>query len=192
VCVCLGRGVIGAYSSPSLVKTLTPHSPLGLLSPNFATLASYFAAMFRDLEKSCEQWGFLGSSTYANSSDRLTLPETLYIIYFKSSAHLHAFSCGKAHQDGWDWWMKNEASLGDVAISHEVWEVPEGGWETIYNNYGPSNFAATSHLIEEKGGLKQWACPIVAGDHKGLKRSAGRMGVVKGPVKKGSEKGEKA
>lgn len=88
--------------------------------------------------------------------------------------------------------MKNEASLGDVAISHEIWEVPEGGWESIYYNYGPSGFAATSHEIEEKGGVKQWACPIISGNHKALKNSAARMRTVKGPVGKGFEGSEKA
>ena len=196
----LGRGVTGNYISPSPSPPYTPlpplsrlaaqtnplHSPLGLLSPNFASIGGFFAKMFQDLEKNSEQWGFLGSSTYASTSDRLTQPEMLYIIYFKSSAHLHAFARGKTHQDGWDWWMKNEAKLGDVAISHEVWEVPDGGWETIYHNYGPSGFAATSHAIEEEGGVKQWACPIIAGDHKALKNSASRMRLVKGPVGKGA------
>lgn len=88
--------------------------------------------------------------------------------------------------------MKNEAKLGDVAISHETWEVPEGEWETIYHNYGPSGFAATSHLIEEKGGVKQWACPIVSGDHGGLNNSAARMRTVKEPVGKGSGTGKMA
>jgi hypothetical protein len=147
--------------------------------------------MFADLRKNSEQWGFLGSSTYANISDRLTQPEHLYVIYFRSSTHLHAFARGKAHQDGWDWWVKNEKGLGDLAISHEIWDVPEGGWETIYHNYGPSGFAATSHAIEEKGGIKQWACPIVAGDHNALKSSAARMGTVKGRLP-GPEEDEKA
>lgn len=74
--------------------------------------------------------------------------------------------------------MKNEKSLDDLAISHEIYDVPEGGWETIYVNYKPSNFAATSHLIEEKGGRKGWACPIVRGDHRALRTSKGRMGFV--------------
>jgi hypothetical protein len=92
------------------------------------------------LSASPHEYGFLGSSTYANTSDRLTQPESLHIMYFKSSAHLHAFARGKAHQEGWDWWVRNERELGDVAISHEIYEVPEGGWETIYANYRPSNF----------------------------------------------------
>jgi hypothetical protein len=206
VCVFLlgartNRYVLPPLSPPTLSlhprSQLTPtptHSPLGLFSPNFSTLGKYFGAMIADLSRAPEKYGFLGSGTYENTSDRTTQPEVLYVMYFKSSEHLHAFSRGKAHQEGWDWWVRREkeGGLRDLAISHETYEVAEGAWENIYNNYAPSGFAATSHLIEEEGGVKRWASPLVKGGHKGLKSSAVRTGFVKGPIRGSSGRGEKA
>jgi hypothetical protein len=60
----------------------------------------------------------------------------LYIIYFKSSVHLML--------------MRIKAKLGDVAISHKVWEVPEGGWETIYHNHNAlKNSTARMRIVDD-------------------------------------------
>lgn len=146
--------------------------------------------MITDLEQNAEKWGFLGSSAYTNTSDRLVQPEILNIMYFKSAAYLHAFAHGKAHRTAWDWFVRNEGRNRNISISHEMFEAPAGAWETIYANYCPSNFAATRHLIEQKDGSKAWVSPLVRGDHAALRTSASRMGWVKDPAGKGGEMGE--
>lgn len=83
----------------------------------------------------------------------------------------------KSHRVGYDWWYKNLDDLNELTISHEVYSMPEGGFENITHNGAPYDFAATSHAIQAKGGIKQqWQCPVVGADRKDLKISSARMG----------------
>jgi hypothetical protein len=127
--------------------------------------------MFQDLENNASEYGFLGYSSY-HGTDNLTKPIQMNLMYFKSIDHLHKFAHSKSHRDGWDWWNANVKDLDQVTIAHEVYSVPEGQWENIYQNAPIFDFAAT------EGGERKWGCPV-RDAKKGFKNSVGRMGTVK-------------
>jgi hypothetical protein len=133
--------------------------------------------MFQDLEKNASEHGFLGYSSY-HGTDNLTKPIQMNLMYFKSIDHLHKFAHSKSHRDGWDWWNANVKDLDQVTIAHEVYSVPEGQWENIYQNAPIFDFAATRHEVMTSDGERKWGCPVLDAK-KGFKNSVGRMGTVK-------------
>ena len=117
--------------SPKLSTHLS--SPLGILHQPFKEVGDYAARMFRDVNNNAEEFGFLGQSSY-HSTDHLTKPRMMTLMYFKSLEYLHKFAHGKVHREGWDWWNSNLDKVNEITIAHEAYLVPAGKWETIYDN----------------------------------------------------------
>ncbi|EME78778.1 uncharacterized protein MYCFIDRAFT_65345 [Pseudocercospora fijiensis CIRAD86] len=158
-----------------LIGTRCNH-PLGILAPGFKELGGYFQSMTEDLETHAEEFGFLGMTSWLNSSDRTTKSELLEVCYFRSIERLHAFAHSNFHREGWNWWNKTIKEHGHLSIWHETYHVPAKHWESIYVNSHPSGINSTTYKITDKEtGESRWASPVVDASKGLLKTSAGRM-----------------
>ncbi|RDW91134.1 hypothetical protein BP5796_02299 [Coleophoma crateriformis] len=158
--------------------------PLGILAPGYRELGVHFRNMIFDLDEKAPENGFLGGSAFQNTSDRDSCCEVLNLMYFRSHEHLQAFAHSAVHRQGWDWWTKNRKDFGHIGISHEVYSVPAGRWETIYTNYHPAGFGATNHLVADEDGEKRWTGSLVDATKGRLRTAPGRMGL---PAANGKE-----
>lgn len=59
------------------------------------------------------------------------------LSYWKSVEGLHAFVCGPAHREGWNWWNSTAHKHPHLGIMHEVYAAPPGAWENINVNFVP-------------------------------------------------------
>ncbi|TVY81840.1 Monooxygenase, partial [Lachnellula suecica] len=157
-----------------LLSTKCNH-PLGMLYPPYQKLTEHGRAMFIDLETNGAEYGFLGYSTYG-STDDVTKPVSMSIMYFKTMADAYKYSHSKTHRAGWEWYVRAGNEVECVSIAHEIYEVPAGKWENIYVNAKPYGFAATSHAVKAEGKEVKWACPMIDGKRMGGKQ---RLATIK-------------
>ena len=125
-----------------------------------------------------EENGFLGSSTYIGSQ-RSSNNQLLNVMYFKNSDYVHNYVGGALHRDAWNWWNKIAPTHPHLMISHELYQVPKGYWESIYKQGAPIGVADTLHPVTLKSGGKEekvWMSPVVDACKGVLKSSVGRMG----------------
>ncbi|KAK5121758.1 hypothetical protein LTR85_004633 [Meristemomyces frigidus] len=152
--------------------------PMGMLAPGFRELGGYFSQMTKDVETHSEEedFGFLGMTSWHNSSDRDTGSELMEVGYFKTVEGLHKFAHSEYHRTGWDWWNKHMKQYPHLSIWHETYHVPKGNWESIYVNSHLSGINSTTHRYTDKmTGKEMWASPVVDSSRGLLKTSAGRM-----------------
>ena len=77
-------------------------------------------------------------SAWLGCSD-LTSNESMTVSYWRSVDQLHDYAQGPLHREAWNWWNKTVKQHPYLSISHEIFSVPKGNWETIYANYHPTN-----------------------------------------------------
>ncbi|KAI5362866.1 hypothetical protein Slin15195_G102470 [Septoria linicola] len=158
-----------------LIGTRSNH-PLGALAPGFSTSGAYFQSMAKALEDHAEEYGFLGMTSWLNSSDRSTKSEIMKVCYFRDVEGLHAFAHSKHHREAWNWWNKNVKNMPHISIWHETYHVPAGHYESIYVNSHISGINSTTYKITDKEtGETKWASPVVDASKGLLKTSGGRM-----------------
>ncbi|KAK6434621.1 hypothetical protein LTR95_009198 [Oleoguttula sp. CCFEE 5521] len=150
--------------------------PLGLFGPGFKEMGEMFSQMIKDLEQHKSEFGFFGATSWLNASERGTSNETMVCCYFDNVEGLHAFAHSKYHQGAWNWWNKNYKSHPHLSIYHETYQVPKGGWETIYVNSHLSGLGtATVPIRDEETGEEVYASTLVDASKGVLRTSAGRM-----------------
>ncbi|TKX26410.1 hypothetical protein C1H76_1372 [Elsinoe australis] len=153
------------------------NSPLGLFNPRFKELGDFFQRMNRELEETATESGFLGASNWTGT-ERASNAAGLNVMYFRSAADVHAYAHGPLHRQAWDWWYKNLGDLKELSIFHELYEVPSGNYESVYEQMPPMLAAATQHrVVKEENGEKkeEWQIPVVDARKGQLKSSKGRM-----------------
>lgn len=133
-------------NSPEVLTSANHNSPLGMMYPAYKTITELGRNMFVELEKNSVEYGFLGHSIY-NSTEDITKPVSLSILYFKSLDHVYKFSHSKVHQVGFKWFTEMGTGVNHVTIGHEVYDVPKGKWENIYVNAKPYGFGTFLRLI---------------------------------------------
>lgn len=57
------------------------------------------------------------------------------IMYFSSHEAMQEFAHGEDHRSAWKWWNETLKKNGHLSISHGVYSVPRGKWETVYVNF---------------------------------------------------------
>lgn len=163
-----------------IIGTRSNH-PLGMLAPGFKELGGYFQTMAKDLDNKADDFGFLGMTSWLNSSVRATGSELQMVCYFKNVEGLHAFAHSELHRKAWDWWNRTLKQHPHLSIYHETYDVPKGNWESIYVNTHASGLASTTYkVIDEQSGKEVYASPIVDASRGVLRTSAGRMSRSKG------------
>lgn len=163
-----------------MIGTRSNH-PFGILAPGFEQTGKYFASMAQSLEDHADEFGFLGMTSWLNSSDRGSKSESMMVCYFRSTEGLHAFAHSQHHREGWDWWNRNVKNMPHISIYHETYHVPKGHWENIYINSHISGInTTTSRFTDKETGKDMWASPVVDASKGLLKTSAGRMSRSKG------------
>ncbi|PNS17142.1 hypothetical protein CAC42_7196 [Sphaceloma murrayae] len=153
------------------------NSPLGILDPNFKQVGDFFTRMVKELEASPHDTGFLGASLWLGT-ERASNAANMTIMYFRSAADVHAYAHGPVHREAWDWWYKNLDQLKEVGIYHELYEVPSGNYESIYDQFPPMLAGATQHRVDKEGlegKTEEWQSPIVDARKGPLRSSKGRM-----------------
>ena len=154
------------------------NSPLGMLDKQFGKLGEYMDMMQAEIKADPEAHGYLGGSIW-QGSERDANGALMFIMYFKSAADVHRYAHGPTHRKGWDWWYKNIKDLGEIGIYHELYEVPSGNYEAIYDHMNPMLLAATQHKVHvtSESGEKQeaWISPVVDARKGQLRSSRGRM-----------------
>ncbi|GAB7350094.1 hypothetical protein MBLNU459_g0761t1 [Dothideomycetes sp. NU459] len=149
--------------------------PLGLVAPGFREVSDHFAAMSKDLSANADELGLLGFDSYLGTT-RGTSNEIMTLFYFRTAKDVHDYSQGPVHRKAWDWWNKTVAQHPHIAITHELYQVPKGLWESVYINSNPTGVAATQHKVTKKDGEVAWMSPVVDARKGILRSSAGRMG----------------
>jgi len=158
-----------------LIGTRVNHA-MGLAAPGVLEMGGYMTQMCKDLNTHAEEFGFLGMTSWLNSTDRATNSEILEVCYFRSVEGLQKFAHSDYHRKAWDWWNKTIKQHPHLAIFHETYHVPKGHWESIYVNSHVSGLNATSHkFTDEMTGTEMYASPVVDASKGLLKTSAGRM-----------------
>lgn len=155
-----------------LIGTRINH-PLGIFAPGVGKLD--FPGMVKDLEEHSEEYGFLGITSWINSSDRTTNGELLEICYFRTNEGLQKFAQAPIHRNNWDWWNKNLKQYPHISIYHETYHVPKGHWESIHVNSHISGLNSTTHKVLDEEGNEKWTHPIVDASKGLLRTSGGRM-----------------
>jgi Domain of unknown function (DUF4188) len=111
-----------------------------MMYPPFKELLVHGRAMFMELEKNAEYYGLLGYSNFY-STDSTTKSISMSVMYFETLDGLHRYAHGsQTHRAGWEWYNEVGAGAKEVSIGHEIYDVPEGKWETIYGNSKPNGF----------------------------------------------------
>ena len=101
----------------------------------------------------------------------------LALSYWKDIEHLHAFARGPSHTTGWNWWGETQKQWPHIGIFHETYNVPAGGWETIYQNFHPIGMAQTKHRVMDKStGTMRLISPLVEAKGGKWKSMMLRMG----------------
>ncbi|WPH04619.1 Hypothetical protein R9X50_00751100 [Acrodontium crateriforme] len=158
-----------------LIGTRCNH-PLGLFAPGFKEFGAYFPRMVQDLEAHEDEFGFLGMTSWINSSARETQNEMLMVGYFRTVEGLHKFAHSPLHREAWVWFNKMTKKYPHISIYHETYHVPQAHYEAIYSNSHPGGImSTTTSFTDEVTGKKMWASPIVDASRGQLKTSAGRM-----------------
>jgi hypothetical protein len=111
-----------------------------MMYPPYKALLGHGRAMFMDIEKNAEEYGLLGYSNFYGT-DATTKCISMSVLYFADLSGLHRYAhSSKTHRAGWEWWNEMGSGVDLVSIGHEVYDVPEGKWETIYGNSKPFGF----------------------------------------------------
>ncbi|KAK5165478.1 uncharacterized protein LTR77_009007 [Saxophila tyrrhenica] len=157
-----------------LIGTRYNH-PLGLLAPYAFKIAGYFIQMVKDLEDNADEFGFLGATSWQNTS-AASSNELLVVCYFKNVDGLHKFAHSKYHLPNWNWWNKTVKEMPHITIFHETYHVPAGNWESIHVNSQIAGLGSTVvKVAEEMTGKEVYTHPIVDASKGVLRTSAGRM-----------------
>lgn len=154
---------------------LRNNHPYSILAPGFKDMGTFFAGMQKHLEENAEEYGFLGMSCWASSTQRETQNEMMNVVYFKNYDGLHKFAHGKAHREPWRWYNSMATKIPHLSIWHEAYVVPKGNWEAMYVNSHINHLAATSYKITDSEGKTKWASPVVDATKGLLRTSQGRM-----------------
>jgi heme-degrading monooxygenase HmoA len=155
--------------------------PFGFFGPGFSTLGEYLGRMLKDLDANAASAGFLGQTTYTRKDERGAV-EITNIMYWKDLASIHEFAHSPLHREAWSWWEATLKEHSFMGINHEIYEAESGAWETIYGNFQPTGYGATSHFVRDGGKLEsgvvsdQWVSPLVEANRGKLARSSGRLG----------------
>lgn len=154
--------------------------PFGVFAPGFGELGGWLGKMLRDLDANAASNGFLGQTSYTRYDERGGL-ELTNIIYWRDLASIHDFAHSPLHREAWKWWEATLKEHDFIGINHEIYEADTGSWETVYANFQPTGYGATSYL--RKGGKlesgvvpDEWISPLVDVSRGKLSRSSGRLG----------------
>ncbi|GAM88063.1 hypothetical protein ANO11243_060930 [Dothideomycetidae sp. 11243] len=149
----------------------------GILNKKFKEVGEFMGRMQEQLKADPEKTGCLGSSAWLGT-ERASNSHTMLMMYFKSAAHVHEYAHSPLHREAWDWWYKHIDQLKEISIFHELYEVPSGNYENIYDHSPPMLASATTHKIykkTERGEEVAWQSPAVDARKGLLKTSRGRM-----------------
>ncbi|KAK5117993.1 hypothetical protein LTR62_004037 [Meristemomyces frigidus] len=169
-----------------LIGTRCNH-PLGALSEGARGMLPYFPRMAKDLDTHAEEFGFLGMTSWLNSSAREAQNEIMDVAYFRTVEGLTAFAHSQYHTDAWTWWNNHTKKYPYLSIFHEVYHSPAGHWENIYVNSHLCDFASTQYrYVDQTSGKDMWTSPVVDASKGLLRSSRGRMahgsGMEHGPI----------
>lgn len=78
---------------------------------------------------------------------------TIMVQYWKSFEALEAYARNKdaAHFPAWQNFNRRIKSNGDVGIWHETYLVPEGGYESVYNNMPRFGLGKAGQMVPATG-----------------------------------------
>lgn len=87
---------------------------VSILHARYGSSLTVLQDMTKELDKSPTEFGYLGSSTWINSSDRGSKNEQMVMMYFKSMHYLHEYAHGRLHTDTMLWWRHNEHKMKHI------------------------------------------------------------------------------
>ncbi|KAJ9624515.1 hypothetical protein H2203_005250 [Taxawa tesnikishii (nom. ined.)] len=108
---------------------------------------------------------------------------SLVVMYFKNVSYVHKYAESPLHRHAVNHWNKELVKkYPHLSIYHELFQVPRGNWESIYENCPPLGLAATKHAVRGKGEGEgegeaevEWMSPVVDARRGILSTSKGRM-----------------
>ncbi|KAK3332855.1 hypothetical protein B0T19DRAFT_457843 [Cercophora scortea] len=175
-------------STPSATSVVVFHlgvafnHPLGLACPGGSEVTRYFFAMQNALASRRDEYELLGSSEWQGRT-RASHNTMLFVMYFKNLAGLHKFAHDAEHRKGWEFLEKmNAEGKGHITAFHETFEVPAGGWETIYLNSEPVLLGDTDVKVLGLDGKWIWVRSLVRAEGPSMKGSMERMRKVPGQL----------
>ncbi|KAK3693184.1 hypothetical protein B0T22DRAFT_504701 [Podospora appendiculata] len=157
--------------------------PLGLACPGGREVTAHFFSMLDALAaRGRDEYGLLGSSRWQGTA-RASHNTMLFVMYFKTLAGLHKFAHDVEHRQGWEF-LERIRARGDRHITafHETFEVPAGGWETIYLDAEPVLLGDTDVKVLGLDGKWIWVRSLVKAEGPSMKGLVERMRRVPGQL----------
>lgn len=156
--------------------------PLGIFAPGVRETGEWFTKNNQALNAEPDKHGLLGSSSWRGTS-RSDKNGIISLYYFRDLGGLHRFAHGKTHREGWDWYAQVVRKNGwkHIGINHEVFTVPKGGYETIYDSCTPTMMGGISIKTNasEGSGMSgqdwQWQRTLVDARKGPMRNQYGRM-----------------
>lgn len=153
-----------AESIVVLVLAASWSHPNGKYSPGSADIGKYFKNMWKDAEENRELYGFLGNTPQLSTQDDGERQDSkgqteVTLSYWKTLEGLHKFAHASAHMKGQLWWERGASEdYPHIGIMHEVYDVPAGNWENIYQNFRPFG---VRKLASCRFGMELWLIELV-------------------------------
>lgn len=165
--------------------------PLGFLAPGASAAGEYFLKMVDTLNNdptAYDTYGLLPGAQTFRGGERAANNTSLLVMYFRDMAGLTKFALeDSTHRGAMEWWrtFSRTAEGGNVGIYHEVFEVGEGGYETVYDNMPPTLLGAANVRVasSSSSGAKvdgereeeEWVGTLVSAEHPALRGGLKRM-----------------
>jgi hypothetical protein len=132
--------------------------------------------MVLDLEINAATNGFLGATSWINTSAYTSGNQTMTLFYFRSKKDLDTFYTTKAHRVGADDWYKKKVHGGGhgdyIGLFNESWVSGKGQWDNFSRNVPATMFSkysfleewcvlilvagGTTYLVEGDDGVMRW------------------------------------
>jgi hypothetical protein len=133
-------------------------------------------SMVLDLEKNAATNGFLGATSWINTSAYTSGNQTMILFYFRSKKDLDTFYTRKAHRVGADDWYKKkvrgEGHGNYIGFFNENFVSGKGQWDNFSRNVPATMFSkysfleewcvltlvvdGTTYLVEGDDGVMRW------------------------------------
>ena len=152
--------------------------------------------MIIDLEKKAATNGFLGATSFVNTSTYTSGNEIMTLLYFRSKKDVEAFHATTKHMGGRIWRDKSVAkqTVDYIGLYQENYVSGKGQWDNFSHNMIPAMFGkfvvlfgarkgenfclrwntdATTFLVEGEDGVMRWEpvhAQILQGGPKFMKR----------------------
>jgi hypothetical protein len=125
-------------------------SPFGYLAPYYE-FDKYADIMVLDLEKNAATNGFLGATSWLNTSTYTSGNEMMTLLYFRSKKDVDDFHSTTKHMEGRIWRRKAMSKTDYIGLYQENYVSGKGQWDNFTHNMVPTMIGKFVVFSEREG-----------------------------------------